>query len=185
MSEYINQELLLPFIEEIPVKTKYISKNTNYDDIDETKTSGYGNPNNSLFFVEGYNIIQSVFSTLDDKLLMLSEDHFFQTGETIKELLENDYDVAYGDFESELAGCLKANGSILCINPRKTAHLFPLIEYPNTTVEWSIGHLLLEKIPADRRYSLSTRKHINYMGDGLYTNSSIIMEQALKKAGII
>jgi len=184
-TEYDNQEPLHSYITEIKVPTKYISANTTVDDIDITKTSGYANCDNGAYFTEGYNIIQAMFSTLDDKLLMLSEDHYFTTGETLKELIDADYDVAYGDAESKLAGYLKGNGSILCINPSKVKHLFPIVEYLRTTVEWIIGTQLLMKINPSRLHSISTRKWIDYCGDGSYTNSSVVMEQHMKDVGIL
>ena len=72
-----------------------------------------------------------------------------------------------------------------------------MVEHLHTTIEWMVGNLLLRQLPADRIHCLSTRKwYVNpngldnngwpdYCGDGIYTNSSLAMEEELKKAGII
>ena len=199
MSEYVNQEPLLSFIEEWTAKTKYVSKNTNLDDVDTKKTAGFGDVNNGAYFTEGYNLIMKRFRELDEPVLMLAEDHFFTTGQSLKEIVDTtgQWDICYGDADSERAGHLRGNGSILGIVPSKVKHLFPMVEHLSTTVEWMIGNLLLRQLPANRIHCLSTRKwSINngeldnngwpdYCGDGIYTNSSLVMEEELKKAGII
>lgn len=183
--EYQSQEPLLPFITEIISPTKYVGTNSNYDDKDTTKTSGYDNPDNGAYFIEGYNLIFDYFQEVNDKILMLSEDHFFTTGETLKELLNNDWDVAYGDAASEINGYLRGNGSILGINPSKVGYLFPMPEYTKTTVEWIIGNFLLRQLELKQLHSISTRNWLDYCGDGMYTNSSEDMINMMKEAGII
>jgi hypothetical protein len=188
MNEYADQEPLHDYITEITGPTKWVSKNTIYDHVDVTKTSGFDNNDNAAYFAEGYNIIQEHFADYPGKLLMLAEDHFFTTGETLKELLDNEWDIAYGDADSEQAGFLKGNGSIIGIRPSRIPHLFPMPEYTSCTIEWVIGNYLLRQVEPEQLHSLSTRTWWdvpNYHGDGIYTNSSQHMAQMMKEAGII
>lgn len=183
-AEYADQEPLHDYIEETLAATKYVSDNTVHDDVDDTKTSGYANANNGVFFVEGYNLIYSLFEDVDEPVLILGEDHFFTTGETLKELVESDYDVAYADWDS-YDDYLRGNGSILCIVPSKVKHLFPMPEIPNVSIEWLLGGTLLKGTAPDRLHRLSTRDALNYNGDGVYTNSSETMIKMMKEAGIL
>ncbi len=181
-SEYSTQEPLLPYIKEFTINTKYVGTNSIQDHVDSTKTNGYGNPDNAKYFSEGYNIIYDTFKNQIERVLILSEDHFFTTGHTLLELIVNDWDVAYA---SGYAGAYHANGSILGINPSKLGHVFPLEENYPGTVEDSIGEQLLQKVEKDRLYCMQYRKWVNYCGDGIYTNSSVDMENELRKAQII
>ncbi len=144
-----------------------------------------GNQWNNLFFSEAYNIIQRCFRNLDEKILILAEDHFFTNGKTLTELQIRDFDVAFAVWNGYDQGHLiseGANGSMLCINPKKTEAMFPISE-EKTTVE----HVLREainKIDKKRQYQVSTRDGIDYKGDGFYSNSKEEIEQALKEAGI-
>ena len=185
ISEYDNQEPLLPFITEFVGKTKYISKNLCQDNINPSKTSGYANDDNGAYFTEGYNRIFEQFKYVSVPVLMLAEDHFFQLGTTLKELVDTDWDVAYADAESEKAGYFRGNGSILGIVPTKVTHLFPITEYLSTTVEWIIGNCLLRQIDSNRLHRISTRKWLDYCGDGIYTNSSEVIKEEMIKAGIL
>lgn len=183
MDEYNNQEPLHSFITEFTGPTKYVSGKDIHDHEDASKTSGYAHPHNGVFFTEGYNLMFEKFSDLDTKLLMLSEDHYFTTGETLKELIESDWDVAYADGDSKDAS--KANGSILGLIPSKVKHLFPTPETFGVPVEYLIGGNILSKISPNKLHRLSTRNWIDYKGDGSYTNSSSIIEAHMRKAGIL
>jgi hypothetical protein len=184
MDEYADQDPILPWIHHHTGQTQFVCGKTVYDHVDERQTNGYAHPENGVFFTEGYNIMHEHFKQQDEPLLMLAEDHFFQTGATLRELLENDWDVAYADGDSPDA--TKANGSILAIRPARVAHLFPMpCHFGLPAIEWVIGGHLLRHIPENRLHRLSTRKWINYCGDGIYTNSSEVMEQELRKAGIL
>lgn len=140
-----------------------------------------GNSVNNLFFSEPYNFIFKVFEHSNEKILMLAEDHFFTTGQTLKELAEQDFDVGYAKWDG--SGDEGANGSMLCIVPSKVGKMFPIPE-SRTTVE----HVLLgaiKNVPIERRYSVSTRDAIDYKDDGFYTNSVMEIETALKLKGIV
>jgi hypothetical protein len=178
--EYEKQEPLLPFIKEFKERTKYISPIRVYDGNLE-ETSGYGNPMNGAYFIEGYNIIQNKFKDYDGKLLILAEDHFFTTGKTLNELVKNDWELAYAPAFHRNEGT--ANGSILGINPFKLNSLFPLLEVHNVPIERSIAIELLKKVP--NKYRIKHRIWTDYCGDGIYTNSSEEMTIELKKARII
>jgi hypothetical protein len=183
VAEYDTQPTLLPFIKQLTFRTKYISKNQVQDHKDPSKTSGFANPDNGKYFSEGYNLIQNRFRTWDKKVLILAEDHFFTTGAVLKELIENDWIVA---FASGYNSDGNANGSILGINPKRVDHLFPLDETARGTVEHILTHQLVKQIKKKSNvYQIKNRKWIDYCGDGLYTNSSEIIEEEMKKAGII
>ena len=184
VAEYSNQEPLHDYIRELTAPTKYVSTNNVHDCIDDTKTSGYANENNGVYFVEGYNLIYEAFEGCDEPILILGEDHFFTTGETLTELMNSDYDVAYGDWDS-YGEYLRGNGSILCIVPTKVSHLFPMPESQGVSIEWLLGGALLKQIAPDRLHRLSTRDALNYHNDGMYTNSSETMINMMTEAGII
>lgn len=190
--EYEQQEPLHDYITEYMMPTRYVnlSKNVTYDDIDNTKTSGYSNPDNGLFFTEGLNVTFDLFKGCDEIVLALAEDHFFTTGATLRELIDNDYDVAFASAGMVWNNPNFANASILAFNPKRVAHVFPLPEQRGW-IEHILGHALIEKINPSRLYSIQNRIWVrtdpgpNYCGDGIWTNSSEVMTQAMKEAGII
>lgn len=190
--EYNNQPPLHDYITEFMMPTKYVnkSKNVTYDHVDNTKTSGYSNPDNGLFFTEGLNVIYNLYKNCDEIVLALAEDHFFTTGATIRELVDNDYDVAFASAGMVWNNPNFANASILAFNPKKVQHAFPLPEVQGW-IEHLLGYCLIDKIPPPRLYSIQNRKWVstepgpNYCGDGIWTNSSEVMEKAMKEAGII
>lgn len=189
MAEYADQEPILDFVQHHTGPTQFVSEKKVYDHIDERLTSGYAHPENGAFFTEGYNIMHEHFKEQDEPLLMLAEDHFFTTGQTLRELLETEWDVAYADGGSEDAS--KANGSILAVRPARVAHLFPMPSHLGLpTIEWVIGGHLLRHIPADRLYRIKNRKwsengYPDYCNDGRYTNSSEVMRKDMEQAGIL
>lgn len=183
LTDYNNQEPLLPFITEIKNKTKYVSNKNIHDHIDSRKTSGFANPDNGMYFCEGFNTIFNTFKNRSDKVVMLAEDHFTTKGIYLKELYENDWNVAFASAFNKDAN---ANASILGIVPTKVAHLFPLPEINKMCVEEILTKYLVKKVKNKSRvYQLKCRNWIDYCGDGEYTNSSLIIETRLKEAGII
>lgn len=188
MDEYANQEPLHPFITEFTAQTKYVNKLiTIQDHVDPTKTSGYGNPDNGVYFVEGFNLIFEKFSHLTSPLIILAEDHFFTTGETLADLLSSEWDVAYADGGTEDHS--RPNASILGLIPTKVAHLFPMAETRGVDVEWLLSGHLLNHIEPSRLYRMKHRKWHgsvpDYCGDGVYTNSSDVMYDEMRKVGIL
>lgn len=179
--EYSTQEPLDVSIEQYFFKTQFVNKdNKPQDHIDSTQTSGYQNIDNGKYFVEGYNLAYFLMRERDEKVLMLAEDHFFTNGVVIKELVQNDFDLAYAPWDNDL----DANGSILCVNFKKLSHLFPL-NHVGIPIERFLQHDLVEKVDPNRRYAITNRKHANYFGDGKYTNSSVEIEQELRNVGIL
>lgn len=185
--EYNFQEPLLPFIHEKKVKTKYPNTNGKpHDHPDITATSGQGNPDTTKFFTEGYNEIWKLLRHREEKVLMLGEDCFFTTGAVLKELLDNQnsYAVAFGSwcwwgYEEKWA-----NATCICFDFKLLNGIFPIQEDGPAFIE---AHLynLLTKIPPEYRYCIKHRTFEDYHGDGIRTNSSLVIEQELKKAGII
>ena len=182
--EYDNQPALHEWIKEHKFQTKFVNSDSNvtYESNHPLGygTSGVGHPDNGKYFVEGYNLVYNMFSGLDEKLLILSEDHFFTTGATIRELLANNYDVAYAPTEITH----EANGGLLSINPNKVSDFFPLPE-AELPVEGLLATHLISKIELTRLHKLSTRVWLDYKGDGLHTNGSDVIEEELKKVGIL
>ena len=182
--EYNGQPPLHEWIEEHKSQTKFVNSSSGvvYDSNHPLGygTSGAGHPDNGKYFVEGYNLAYDMFFGLDEKILILSEDHFFTTGATIRELLANDYDVAYAPTEIPY----EANGGLLTINPKNVSWLFPLPE-SQMPIEGLLAEHLISKVNPDRLHKLSTRVWLDYKGDGLHTNGSDVIEEELKKVGIL
>lgn len=178
-SEYDHQEPLLNYISNEFIQTAYVNpENKPHDHIDNKMTSGFENKDNVKYFTEGYNYFFRQFKDLDEKILILSEDHFFTSGKTLEEITTNEFDVAYGPWDLED----DANGAILCLNFAKVGHLFPLPE-TGPSIEQHLRLNLIQK--ASKPYKITTRKHINYHGDGVYTNSSETIKEEIQKAGIL
>ena len=77
----------LELFEEFNVKVFSDKKEYNFE------SNAAGSMNNGLYFTEGINKMFKL-SKGREKVLMLDEDSFFTSGETIKFLLENDFDFA-------------------------------------------------------------------------------------------
>lgn len=184
--EYQHAEPLHDWIKEYKMKTKYVHKTDRPTDSDNIVTSGYANPDNVLFFTEWYNICYYMFRDVEEKILFLGEDHYFTTGQTLKELVENDFDVAYAEWDKPHVCWFEANASIMCFRPAKVAAGFPIPEIKTgEIIETIMGRHLLYNTPRDRIYRLTTRSGIDYRGDGSYTNSSTFIREELKRVGIL
>lgn len=177
-SEYDDQEPLDKDIQQFLIRTKYVNEGAIHDHEDSTKTSGYQNADNVKYFVEGYNDIIKLFTDVVEKVLILGEDHYFTTGAVLNELQNNDFHLAYAPWDTDN----DANGSILCVRPARVKHLFPIPER-GPCIEAHLRDQLVLRVP--NSYAIKNRKHANYFGDGKYTNSSVEIEQELKKANII
>jgi hypothetical protein len=132
-------------------KTKYDSKGR----------GGVANPDNSLFFAEGYNYIYEQYKFFDGKILMLAEDHFFTNGQTLNEFIHNDFDIAYAKWGDG------ANGSILGLNLTKNI-VFPIPERTIGGVEGVFQEDIVNK--SKNSYCFSTRDGSDYKNDGFYSN---------------
>lgn len=169
----------LELFKEFNVKLFFDKKKYNFE------SSGAGSINNGFYFTEGINKMYNL--TKDkEKVLMLDEDSFFTTGETIKFLLNNDFDFAYGTWPSPMPNNFEQiNGSIVGINCLKLANLFPIPE-KEEYIENLLGAELHNKCIESGLNTLliPTRLYINYGGDGTHTNNIDEIKLELSKANI-
>ena len=184
MDEYTNQDPLDDYIEEWTAQTRWNSGIDIHDHIENGKCSGYGNLLNGCFFTEGYNLIFDRFKDVSEKVLMLNEDHYFTTGKTLQEAVDIEWDVAWAGWDDENINC--ANASIIGVNPVTTAPFFPMVEQPGQ-VEYHIGQQFAKQIREAglKDHLFSTRRSINYFGDGRCVNSSVLMRSHMEAAGIL
>ena len=150
---------------------------------------GDSGPAKGLYYSEALNYCSEIFKGLNKKIIILDENHFFTSGETIKFLLNNDYDFAYGtwgnpylldDRNEKMPNC-----SLLGINFLNLKHLFPIQEQ-FMFCEPLINQEILTKITDKSRiFKIPTRVHNNYCGDGFHTNDYDQIYDALQKSGIV
>lgn len=166
---------------------------------DSNGLGGSCHPHNSLFFSEGYNYIYDRYKHLKKcKILVLGEDHFFTNGRTIKEFIDQDFDIASGiwhhtaipkddpinppwmsritvpswmnaDGSCEGAGW-SINASILGLNLSEDSlkEIFPLPERILHGVESTLKEDVVKK--AKKLHIFSSRIGIDYGGDGVWSN---------------
>lgn len=146
--------------------------------------SGSGSKVNGFYFSEGINLIVDYFKTLDEKIVILDEDHYFLNGNTIKELELNDYDLAWAFWPSPDQHPEDVAANIISINPKSLSHLFPLpekLEY----IEKILREELLLKVDKNKVYKIKNRNYLDYFGDGHFTNNVNEIENSLKSIGIL
>jgi hypothetical protein len=152
--------------------------------------SAFGSANNGYYFTEGINKIQSLTKN-EKKVLIIDEDTFFTTGETIKFLLNNDFDLACSYWQApepiiyKCRSKFEVNGSIICINSKKLNGLFPIIEQAEY-IETLLGYELYDKC-IDLEFKvieIATRHGQNFFGDGCWTNDIEKIKEELTKANI-
>lgn len=159
--------------------------------------------NNGLYYTEYYNLVYKYFQNLNGKVLLLDDNHFFTNGNTLKEILDNNFDIAwafYSGVPPKLNGEYLTlshrslievycggyvNGSILCINPIKFKNLniFPLPEYREY-----IETILTEKLINNNnlvKYQIKNRYDGDYFNDGIYTNDPNEMKHMMIECGIL
>jgi|688.fasta_scaffold821187_2 hypothetical protein len=171
------------------VQIYYDKKKWNLD-----SDSAAGSANNGYYFTEAINKIQFITSDIDDKILIIDEDTFFTSGETIRFLLDTEFDLACCYWPSpvtakpyiyEKHNINGINGSILCINPKKLNNLFPIRE-EKEYIENILAYELVDKC-LDLEYKvveIPTRFYYNYYNDGVHTNSLEDIIIFMYKAGI-
>ena len=141
-----------------PIKTKYIVKNK--DDVESWR------PYNCLFFSEGYNVIYELFKNYDGKLFACNEDQFFTNGNTIRELRENEFDLAWANWCWPDENTV--NAGILCFNPSTCASLFPMPEEHTHVDRRLYQHIMeIQKQHGLRYYKMKNRIADDYKGDGI------------------
>lgn len=165
----------------------------------DVKTYNFGNlgaegsTNNGFYFTEGVNKMQKICFDLDvnDKVLLLDEDHFFTTGKTINYLLNSEFDLAVGRWPAPTSiiyhkrPSFEPNASIICINPITLAEFFP-IQAKREYVEILFGFELVEKslINGKRVIEIPTRNYTDFGGDGIHTNNIDDIKKELVLANI-
>jgi len=185
ISEYIQY---MPKFLELGVSIYFDKKKWNFGN-----TSAAGSTLNGFYFTEGINKIQALTREYE-KVLILDEDSFFTSGETIRFLLDNTFDLACGDWPAPpwppiayaTRPSYEVNACTLAINPKKLNHLFPILER-NESIEILLGHELYDKtkqIENSIILELPTRKYTDYCGDGLHTNNVIEIEAELNRVNI-
>jgi hypothetical protein len=172
-SDYIN------LFNELNVKVFYGLKKYNFE------SSAEGSKNNGLYFTEGINKMYQLSSD-KTKVLMLDEDSFFTSGETIKFLLENEFDLAYGVWPApDNKTILQINGSIIAFNCVSTKSIFPINEYVEY-IENLLGNEVYEKCLSLglKTIPIPTRNYTNYGNDGVHTNDINKIREELTKSKI-
>ncbi len=161
---------------------KIFYRQSKYTNLGPSKANQY----NNLFFTEGYNqifdFVQKEHENKNESMLLLAEDHFFTTGNTLNELDNIDCDVAYGSWDAENSS--GANGSILYFLPEVAKYFFPIHEQ-HTTIEKSLKDSFIRKFNEKRAHRITTRNELNYGGDGKYSNDYEEIKGELIKAGIL
>jgi hypothetical protein len=166
-------------LEELNVKLHFDKKKYNFGN------NGAGSLNNGYYFTEMLNKLYSLSSDYE-KVLMMDEDNFFTSGETIRFLINNEFDLAYGSWPAPGNDINNSiNGSILCVNCKKLKDLFPLPERKEY-IEILLTRELLNKCKALNLKTLliPTRLYTDYGGDGLFTNDVNIMKKELNNKNI-
>jgi hypothetical protein len=147
--------------------------------------SAVGSMNNGFYFTEGINKMFNL-SRNHSKVLMLDEDSFFTTGKTIKFLIDNDFDFAYGTWPSPIPNdCEQINGSIVALNCNKLQELFPLperLEYIENLLGSELHSQCLKR--GFKTLAIPTRVYTNYGGDGSHTNDVEEIKKVLTEANI-
>ena len=157
-------------------KKHYERTSTHYEPFDHTFCNLNDLPNsiNTLFFSEGYNAVYDHFKDYNGKLLCMNEDQFFTTGKTIQDLKENDFDLAWANWNWPTN--LSVNGSILCFNPSKCSSLFPLPEFPvfvdSCYYEFIVARQKRHQL---KLYKMKYRNGEDYGNDGIRTNNYHVM----------
>ena len=146
--------------------------------------SGSGSKVNGFYFTEGINLIVDYFKHLNDKVVILDEDHYFSNGNTIKELETNNYDLAWAHWPSPSNHPEDVAGNIISLNPKNTTHLFPLPEKMEY-IETILREELLYKMENKKTYKIKNRNYVDYFNDGHFTNSAKEIEDSMIRVGII
>lgn len=137
---------------------------------------GEFSPNNGFYYSEAYNLIYDKFKDYNGKLLILDENHYFTNGNTLKELTDNEFDIAWAFWCIDMGEYV--NASIFCMNPSK------MISFPIPEIYMGIETLLktyvMEKHNHLIKYELKNRNCDNYFGDGSYTNNLDKMKSDMK-----
>lgn len=181
------------FIDIINIPSKYL--------LGQLTTDCQNGRINGLYYTEYFNLAYKYFQNYDSKLLLLDDNHFFTNGNTLNEIINNNFDIAWaiysgappklnGDYiniphkkiiNSECGGYV--NASILCINPIKFKNIFPLPEI----VEY-IEIILTDNLLNNNdliNYQLKNRYDDDYFDDGIHTNNYEEMKKMMIENDIL
>jgi len=154
---------------------------------------GHSDADQGYHVIEYVNRIQSLFQTRE-RVVILDETNYFLTGETLRTLMDNPWDLCYGftfannlshEFVPRLPKQTMSHKTI-ALNMSKFRHLFPLPEVPEDP-NIILGYYLIEtaREMKSRIIELRTRNHLYWEGDGTWTENIGEMRGNLMKAGII
>lgn len=145
---------------------------------------------NGLYFTEGLNGMMERAGDVEDKLVMLDEDHFFTTGETLRFLDGADFDLATGQWPAPPSAknrpSREVNGSIIAVDTRSMGEFFPLPERAEY-IEILLGRELHDRAVGKKLkvIDIPTRNYTNFGGDGFHSNDTDEIRRGLQKAGIL
>lgn len=187
-SEY--EDVLFEF-RKLNVEIFLDKKKNNFDDGPQNVATPPGLM--GFYFTEGINKIQNIMKEYDGKVLILDEDNFFTTGETIRFLQNNEFDLAYAYWPAPFPNGPKykiphkvgINASIICLNAKKLNNMFPILEMEEF-IENILGYELYDKCVEQnfKIIKIKTRDYGDYFGDGVFTNDIKVIKEELKKANI-
>jgi hypothetical protein len=136
-------------------------------------------PVTGAYYAEYLNYFAEMFSN-EEKLIAMDEDMYFTSGETLRWLETNEYDLSCGVWWGG------PNAAILGINFKKLNQFFPLPE-----IVEPIENLLQREL-CDKALSigaivkqLPTRIYTDYFNDGSYSNDTNQIKQHLIESKII
>jgi hypothetical protein len=146
-------------------------------------------PHMGLHVTEWMNAVQSIFPD-KERVVVMDETNYFTTGVTLREIVNNAWDLAFGLRITSSYGLtgIKKNISykMLGVNMKLFADVFPLKEIEENPC--SILGLSLYNHGLDKTYRLRElfyRNDTNYNGDGTYTEDIEEMRHMMERAGII
>ena len=177
--DFIKKSKLLKNIKFKFVKKKYHLGGANFS------------PVNGFYFPEYVNTVAKLFSRYS-KVVVLDEDNYFTTGETLRWFKNTDFDLAccywaapnpHGFYKTRPE--FEINASIFAINMKKLNKLFPIPE-AEEFCELIFGHEIhdkTKKLGFDIKI-IPTRNFGDYCGDGIHTNDSEVIKNHLIEVGI-
>lgn len=182
-SEYDGE---LHFLDGLNTNIHYVPKKYHFG-------GGSGNSNNGFYFTEWINAAQRLFHNCE-KAILMDENVYFTTGQTLKWLNENTFDLAWYHWFAPLYSIdhfqtqpkVTMAASLLGINFKFMNQFFPIPEV-REHIEIILGHCLYENCEKieGKILNIPTRYQDDHFGDGTHTNSYDFMVQHMKEAGIL
>ena len=158
---------------------KQLKVKINFEKNKHKKGPGCNSKSNGFYYTEYLNYFSKLYNN-ETKVLAMDEDMYFTSGETLKWIKENDFDLACGDW------WMGPNAAILGINFKNLNHLFPLSEkeeYVEKILQQELVNKAIETNACVKK--IPTRSFFNYFNDGAYTNSTEEIKNHLISCNII